>query len=259
GFIQRQLRCLLPYCDARVLSSHARRRWLAVASPFASMPSVEHLAHRALLPLRTQQTLHHQQQHPSAGEAEQCHDEPQQQVPPADGLHTRRMDEVGLASERASHVLTQRVGVLGNVTTEILAQRVELLRKTLFHGVQRGLQVAPRRLLRPEGEDTQERGGQDGLVLLREPGVAELLHGHRRLHRDGWMISLAVLWGDHVPTDWRSLNGFSHRICLTEKRVLMPCLCSRPLPAPHGPVCPSPVRVDREGAEAKQHEKGMLM
>src|SRR5262249_28858065 len=85
-----------------------------------------------------------------------------------------------------------------------------------------------------ESEDAQERRGQGGLVLLRKPGVAELLHGHLRLNRDGRMISTDVLWGDLVPADWRSLNGFCHRICLTEKRILMPCLCSRPFPAlPH--------------------------
>jgi hypothetical protein len=64
------------------------------------------------------------------------------------------------------------VHVLGDLAAYLLTQGVELLRQTLFPSMQRRLHIAPRGLLGPEGENAQERGAQDGLLVLRKPGIA---------------------------------------------------------------------------------------
>src|SRR5438067_13431669 len=69
------------------------------------------------------------------------------------------------------------------------------------------------------------------------------------------MIPSGGLWWDLVLADMRSLNGFCHRICLTEKRVMTPCLGARPLPAPRGPVRPSPVMLYRSCSGAEHNGK----
>jgi len=62
--------------------------------------------------------------------------------------------------------------VLGDLAAYLLTPGVELLPQTLFPSVQRRLQITPRGLLGPEGENAQERAGQDGLLILRKPGIA---------------------------------------------------------------------------------------
>jgi hypothetical protein len=63
------------------------------------------------------------------------------------------VEEVGMAGEFALEFLTQGVGVLGDLAAYLCAQGVELLRQTLLPGVQLRLQITPRCLLGPEGED----------------------------------------------------------------------------------------------------------
>jgi hypothetical protein len=74
-----------------------------------------------------------------------------------------------MAGELAPEFLPQRIGVLGDLTAYLLAHGVELLRQTLFPSVQSRLQIAPRCLLGPEGEDAQQRSGQGGLLVFRKP------------------------------------------------------------------------------------------
>jgi hypothetical protein len=62
--------------------------------------------------------------------------------------------------------------VLDECAAHLLAQRVKLPRQMLFACVQRGLEIVPRRLLGPEGEDAQQCCGQGSLLVLRKPGGA---------------------------------------------------------------------------------------
>ena len=77
-----------------------------------------------------------------------------------------------MAGKLALEFLPQRVGVLDDLTAYLFAQGVELLRQTLFPGVQLRLEIPPRGLLGPEGEDAQQRRGQRGLLVRRKPGIA---------------------------------------------------------------------------------------
>ena len=77
-----------------------------------------------------------------------------------------------MAGKLALEFLAQSGGVLGNLVTELFAQGVEVLCQPPFPGVQLRLEIAPRCLLRPESEDTQECGGERGLLVFRKPSFA---------------------------------------------------------------------------------------
>jgi predicted ATPase len=62
--------------------------------------------------------------------------------------------------------------VLSERVAHLLAQRAKLLRQMLFARVRRGLEIIPRRLLGPEGEDAQQCSGQGSLLVRRKPGGA---------------------------------------------------------------------------------------
>jgi hypothetical protein len=80
--------------------------------------------------------------------------------------------KVALPCELTPDLLPQRVSVLGERVAHLLAQSVKLLRQMLFAGVERGLEIVPRRLLGPEGEDAQQCSGQGSLLVRRKPGGA---------------------------------------------------------------------------------------
>jgi len=109
------------------------------------------IARRNSLP--PQHTAAYQQEDPGTREDEQRGDEPQWHISLARGLDVRRVEEVGMAGELALEFLTQGVGMLGDLAAYLRAQGVELLRQTLLAGVQLRLQITPRCLLGPKGED----------------------------------------------------------------------------------------------------------
>jgi hypothetical protein len=88
------------------------------------------------------------------------------------------VEQVGMSVELALELLTQRLGVLRYLAPYLLSQGIELLRQPLFPSVQLCLEIAPRSLLGPESEDAQQRRGQGGLLLLRKPCCAQLLHDY---------------------------------------------------------------------------------
>ncbi len=133
-----------------------------------------------------------------------------------------------MAGECVLEFLPQGVRLLGNLAAYLLAQGVELLRQTLFPGVQLCLQIAPCGMLGPEGEDAEQRRGQGDLLVFRKPCVTQLLHGHLRVNGDWQRLPLGgPLWS--VGRDGlRSLKRFGHRICLTEQGLITPSCRSSP-------------------------------
>jgi hypothetical protein len=77
--------------------------------------------------------------------------------------------QVCLPRKRAAQLLAYGVGVVSDLTAHVFMPRVELLRQALRQGLMLGVQIPPGGLLRPEGQDAQERCGQGGLLALRKP------------------------------------------------------------------------------------------
>jgi hypothetical protein len=79
---------------------------------------------------------------------------------------------VGVLPDLTAHVLTYGIGMVPDLTAHVFMPCVELLRQALRQGLMFGVQIPPRGLLGPEGEDAQERGGQRGLLVCRKPRLA---------------------------------------------------------------------------------------
>jgi hypothetical protein len=79
------------------------------------------------------------------------------------------MEQVGLLRKRAAQLLAYGVGMVAHLTAHVVMPGVELLRQALRQSLMLGVQIPPGGLLRPEGQDAQERGGQGGLLALRKP------------------------------------------------------------------------------------------
>jgi hypothetical protein len=178
--------------------------------------------------LPPQHTADDQQQDPRTGEAKQRRAEPQRPGPPGGGRGAGRAEELGLLRQRAPQLLAEGVSVLDDLSAQVLPEGVgvvpdvpaqvcmpgvELLRQGLLLGVD----IVPRRLLGPEGQDAQQRGRQGGLLVVGKPGGAELLEGQRRLSGVWPCRPAGLLEGDLGLTIVRLLNGVCHR-CLTQKK-----------------------------------------
>ncbi len=166
-------------CDAQMAVQHSMNPRDGVqhteqrqTSPVHSGRNLASACRGIRRPLPPQHTATHQQEDPGTREDEQRGDEPQWHIAPTRGLGARRVEEVGMAGELALEFLPQGVGVLRDLAAYLLAQGVELLPQTLFPGVQLRLQIPPRCLLGPEGEDAQERGSEGSLLVRRKPGIA---------------------------------------------------------------------------------------